>query len=280
MEIGRTMKKLILILTMLFISTVAIAQTDSDLELLFRADDFEEDGGNLFASDNSGLRESGSVALKVSPAAPFTLNETGAQIDVLHGGLYVDLTVSNTATVIDSFIVGDITSADETVPTFLLTGDADSDDAGDTQETLTITLTPNGNPLAAIWDFTLTQAAAFQFNEAFRVTDGTDQVFITTDGVSSGDLELGTAIYAAGTNENLQFLPDFGGSTGAQVKFLGQASGSWESILEYANESSASPTLYLVRSEGTVDIGGTLAISLADINMTNTKVVKVTKAHG
>ncbi len=94
------MKTLILILTMLFISTVAIAQTDSDLELLFRADDFEEDGGNLFASGLVGLY-SGDVpklALKVSPPAPFELANTGAEIDAIHGGTFdSDISITGTA---------------------------------------------------------------------------------------------------------------------------------------------------------------------------------------
>ncbi len=89
------MKKLILIIVVLFCAVIP-AQTDSDLELLFRASDFEEDGGNLFASGMVGLY-SGDVpklALKVSPAAPFELALTGAAIDIVHAGTYaVDFTI-------------------------------------------------------------------------------------------------------------------------------------------------------------------------------------------
>ena len=87
------MKKLIL--TILFCAglfTPAIAQ-DSDLELLYRADDFEEDGGNLFASGLAGLYtgDTPKLALKVSPAAPFELTQSGTVIQAFFDG---DITVN------------------------------------------------------------------------------------------------------------------------------------------------------------------------------------------
>ncbi len=86
------MKKLTLILTLIFCA--GLFAQDSDLELLYRADDFEEDGGNLYASGIVPAYESAGVALKVSPAAPYTLDKTGAQIDVLHGGTFAELTLA------------------------------------------------------------------------------------------------------------------------------------------------------------------------------------------
>ncbi len=67
---------------------------DSDLELLYRADDFEEDGGNLFASGLVGLYtgDTPKLALKVSPPAPFELTQTGTELQaILDGTMIVPL---------------------------------------------------------------------------------------------------------------------------------------------------------------------------------------------
>ena len=70
--------------------SASIFAQDSDLELLFRADDFEEDGGNLFASGLVGLYTGDvpKLALKVSPAAPFELTQTGAQLQIILDGTF------------------------------------------------------------------------------------------------------------------------------------------------------------------------------------------------
>ena len=73
------MKKLILIITML-LSTSVFAQDASDILLLLRGSDFEEAGGNLYAFGGVGLYESTGMALKINPPAPFTLTQTGAQV--------------------------------------------------------------------------------------------------------------------------------------------------------------------------------------------------------
>ncbi len=93
------MKKLILILTLLFCAGL-FAQTDSDLELLFRADDFEEDGGNLFASGLVGLYTGDvpKLALKVSPPAPAELTQTATEVQAILDGTYIsNMTLSNAA---------------------------------------------------------------------------------------------------------------------------------------------------------------------------------------
>ena len=57
-------------------------------------------------------------------------------------------------------------------PFFYMTGDADSDAGGDTQETLTLTLNDQTNPVLATWDFTSTQSAGYSFDKAVIVGGG------------------------------------------------------------------------------------------------------------
>ena len=66
------------------------------------------------------------------------------------------------------FAVG-ATSADDVAPYFSITGDADSDAAGDTDETFKIDLTPNATPTSAVWDITSTQSAGYRVDKSFTV---------------------------------------------------------------------------------------------------------------
>lgn len=61
------------------------------------------------------------------------------------------------------------TTADENEPQLKIIADADSDPAGDTDETLTIGIVANATPGNATWAFTNTQAAGYTFDDAVDV---------------------------------------------------------------------------------------------------------------
>jgi hypothetical protein len=61
------------------------------------------------------------------------------------------------------------TSADDVQLDFSIVGDADSDAGGDTDDRLSITLTPNADPTLATWDFTSTQSAGYTFDNDINV---------------------------------------------------------------------------------------------------------------
>jgi len=57
------------------------------------------------------------------------------------------------------------TGIDDLQPSFNMWADADSDAGGDTDETLTVTLTPNADPTLATWNWTNTQSAGYVFDD-------------------------------------------------------------------------------------------------------------------
>jgi len=63
-------------------------------------------------------------------------------------------------------------TADDVQPTLIVQGDADSDAGGDTQEALTVTLTPNATPTLATWGITSTQSAGYAFDKNVTFTGG------------------------------------------------------------------------------------------------------------
>jgi hypothetical protein len=77
-------------------------------------------------------------------------------------------TAGTIAAVGADFDVG-TTSADDVQPAITIRGDADSDAAGDTDEALTIDLTPNATPTSAVWDITSTQSAGYRFDKNMTV---------------------------------------------------------------------------------------------------------------
>ena len=68
--------------------------------------------------------------------------------------------------------VGPATAIDNNVPSFNLTGDADSDGAAAvTSDTFKIALTANATPTSATWDFTSTQSAGYTFDNNISLTN-------------------------------------------------------------------------------------------------------------
>jgi len=82
-----------------------------------------------------------------------------------------------------------LATPDETTPSLIVTGDADSD-AADVTEALTVVLTPNATPTSATWGFTSTQGAGYTFdkkiNSAAGVDLGTSQALTGTTGLTIG----------------------------------------------------------------------------------------------
>lgn len=66
-------------------------------------------------------------------------------------------------------------SVDQTIPTLLLRGDADTDASAVTTEALTLTLTGNATPTLATWGFTSTQGAGYTFDKSVSVSGNITQ---------------------------------------------------------------------------------------------------------
>ncbi len=66
------------------------------------------------------------------------------------------------------------TTADENEPAFKIIGDADSDAAGDTDDTFQIAITANATPTNATWGFTSTQSAGYTFDKKIDLAAGLD----------------------------------------------------------------------------------------------------------
>jgi len=79
------------------------------------------------------------------------------------------------------------TSANDTQPDLSITGDADSDGAGDTDDTFKIVLTPNATPTVATWDFTSTQSAGYTFDKLVTGTSFTASATVTGEQLTSTD---------------------------------------------------------------------------------------------
>ncbi len=96
------------------------------------------------------------------------------------------------------------TGADDIQPTFNIWGDADSDAGDDTDETLSITLTPSVTPTSATWGFASTQSSGYTFDKAVKPSandgaalgvtgTGWADFFLASGGVidfNSGDVTL------------------------------------------------------------------------------------------
>lgn len=147
------MKKLIILITLLMTLTVTAQDKDNDLLMLGLWASID---GNLLESGLNRLADVNNLGLKVS--GQFTLTQTGAVVQNLLDGIYA----------VNAFSIDN--GFNDVQPTFKIVGDADSDAGGDTEETLTITLTPNATPTSATWSFTTTQANAYLFDERLEVS--------------------------------------------------------------------------------------------------------------
>ena len=72
------------------------------------------------------------------------------------------------------------TTADENEPAFKIIADADSDGAGDTDETFQIAIASNATPTSITWGFTSTQGAGYTFDKAITITGGLSLATATT----------------------------------------------------------------------------------------------------
>jgi hypothetical protein len=116
-------------------------------------------------------------------------------------------------------------------------------------------------------------------------------VTINTGQTATGELKAGTSIATGGTNENLTFLPDLGGSTTASINWCYYNGSAWKSIIEYANTTGAADgLLILAKTTGRVGIGttaptaklhlaaGTATASTAPLKFTSGTLLSATEA--
>jgi|1_EtaG_2_1085319.scaffolds.fasta_scaffold15442_4 hypothetical protein len=104
---------------------------------------------------------------------------------------------------IDSIQIGQLTP-NETLPTFAIRADADSD-AADVTEILTLSLTANADPTLAVWNFISTQSNGYGFDK--HVALGTSATIGTSGTIIDGSDSLvdADAIYDY-VNARIKFL--------------------------------------------------------------------------
>lgn len=121
--------------------------------------------GDILVVGVTNPADAGTIRLESGASIVF---EDTAEVNLTHvpgTGLSTNLGFTS----IGSMVVGPATP-DDVRPTFSIRGDADSDAGGDTTEALTITLTPNANPVLATWGFTSTQSAGYTFDKAVAIS--------------------------------------------------------------------------------------------------------------
>ena len=99
----------------------------------------------------------------ITASAGFALGDTD-YVGVTSNERFTFATAGTIAAIGANFEIG-ATSADETEPYLSIIVDADSDDAGDTDDAFKISITSDGTPTAALWDFTSTQSAGYTFDK-------------------------------------------------------------------------------------------------------------------
>jgi len=160
-----------------------------------------------------------------------------------------------------NFNVGE-TAADNVTRTFNIIGDADSDGAQTTSETLTITLNTDATPTNSTWDITSTQGTGYIFDKTVAFTnidvDGTSDLdntdidgTFTMDGTAF-DVNSTTTVTIDNTN------------TGNGVVINAATSGSPVSIGHTTSETTVNDNLNIT---GTLNASGTLTIG-NDVNVT------------
>jgi len=95
------------------------------------------------------------------------------------------------------FLVGAATAIDTQDPSFIITGDADSDGTAFTTEALTVNLAANADPTLSRWTFISTQSAGYTFDKDVTGTTftastaltaaGNANYFLATNTVASGE---------------------------------------------------------------------------------------------
>lgn len=113
------------------------------------------------------------------------------------------ITSSGTVALTNSNVEIGVTSANETTPSLIIQGDADSDGAGDTDEALTIDLTANATPTLATWGFTSTQSAGYTFDKKVVFNGGINLVGPVNSAITGGTVVTSAGLLGgAGTATN------------------------------------------------------------------------------
>jgi hypothetical protein len=105
-------------------------------------------------------------------------------------------------------------TADDVQHVFSIVSDADSDAGGDTDDTFSITLTPNADPTNATWGFTSTQSGGYTFDKTVTVSGAAvfnGSTFLgnaVTDGITAaGAFQEAAALYFDGaTNDTVETI--------------------------------------------------------------------------
>jgi len=129
----------------------------------FAAIDTGEGSTEVFAMDQDVQTTDSPTFATVTASTGFALGD-GNYIGVTSNERITFATAGTIALLGGNVEVG-ATSADDTQPHLAIIGDADSDAAGDTDETFKIDLTANATPTSALWEITSTQSAGYTFDK-------------------------------------------------------------------------------------------------------------------
>jgi hypothetical protein len=185
------------------------------------------------------------------------------------------LTSSGTVAITASNVEIGTTSANETTPSLVIQGDADSDAGGDTDEALTIDLIANATPTSAYWKLTSTQSAgiAIAGSLGHAIAGGTPVMSAGLLGGAGTSTSATQTLGAAGGKAFSYYLS----STSTTASHILQ--GYYMNVNYGTSGTSAAPSGDVIRgraylvgdaSGGTALTGGAFSVELAATTASNT----------
>lgn len=184
------------------------------------------------------------------------------------------------ATVLESIYDVNVGAAatDNTIKTFKIIGDADSDGGATTSETITLTLTGASDPTAATWGFTSTQSAGYTFDKTINLSGTSSSILIleTNNSASAPSLTLDGDNSGFYSNLDNSINVSIGGADkfGFSGNFFSGAAASSMKLARYASTATV-PGIMPNQQDATNGIGGVSATSV-DIIMSNVSILKAT----
>jgi len=149
------------------------------------------------------------------------------------------------------------TGIDDLQPSFNMWADADSDAGGDTDETLTVTLTPNADPTLATWNWTNTQSAGYVFD---------DYVSSNPTPTAGDHLTNKTYVDALVTAQDL----DFAGDAGTGAVDLDSQTFTLAGTANEVNTSAGSQTITIGLPDDVTIAGALTTVGTLDVQNTMT----------